>query len=92
MGPKFQYEAERLSYTVQKKYLPDWIDAANKRNVEAKGLFTAEDRANHKAIRAQYPDWEVTIIFQKADRKITKTSKSSYADRCDGNGIKWKQA
>jgi hypothetical protein len=87
-----QAEAERLSYKMEKKYLPDWIDTANKRIVEAKGLFTAEDRAKHKALKAQYPEWEITIVFQNAGRTITKTSKTSYSNWCNANGIKWKQA
>lgn len=92
LGPEFEYETLRLSYTVQRKYLPDFIDVAGKRIVEAKGLFTAEDRAKHKAIKAQHPDWDVTIVFQNAQRTITKTSKTTYAGWCDSNGIKWKQA
>ncbi|MGV1751512.1 endodeoxyribonuclease [Agrobacterium sp. CG674] len=92
LGPEFEYEALRLSYRVQRKYLPDFIDVAGKKIVEAKGLFTAEDRAKHKAIKAQHPEYEVTIVFQNAQRTITKTSKTTYAGWCDANGIKWKQA
>lgn len=92
LGPEFEYEALRLSYTVQRKYLPDFIDVAGKKIVEAKGLFTAEDRAKHKAIKAQHPDYDVTIVFQNAQRTITKTSTTTYAGWCDANGIKWKQA
>ncbi|XUY28529.1 endodeoxyribonuclease [Agrobacterium sp. rho-8.1] len=92
LGPEYEYETLRLSYTVQRKYLPDFIDTAGKKIVEAKGLFTAEDRAKHKAIKAQHPDYEVTIVFQNAQRTISKTSKTTYAGWCDANGIKWQQA
>lgn len=92
LGPEYEYEALRLSYTVQKKYLPDFIDVAGKKIVEAKGLFTAEDRAKHKAIKAQHPDWDVTIVFQNAQRTISKTSKTTYGEWCDANGIRWQQA
>lgn len=92
LGPEFQYEPVRLAYTVQKKYLPDFVDVQNKIIIEAKGLFTAEDRQKHKAIKQQQPDWDVTIVFQKADRPISKDSKTTYSAWCDKHGIKWKQA
>lgn len=92
LGPGYQYEALRLTYKVQKKYLPDFIDVDAKKIVEAKGRFTAEDRAKHKAIKSQHPDWDVTIVFQNAQRTISKTSKTTYAGWCDANGINWKQA
>lgn len=91
LGPEFAYEAMRLTYTVQKKYLPDFIDVDGKKIVEAKGCFTAEDRAKHKAIKSQHPDWDVTIIFQNAQKTISKDSKTTYADWCEANGIKWRQ-
>ncbi|MGQ8630874.1 endodeoxyribonuclease [Agrobacterium sp. DKPNP3] len=91
LGPEYAYEALRLTYTVQKKYLPDFIDVEAKKIVEAKGRFTAEDRSKHKAIKAQHPDWDVTIVFQNAQQTITKISKTTYADWCDANGIKWQQ-
>lgn len=92
LGPEFAYEAMRLTYTVQKKYLPDFIDVTGKKIVEAKGRFTAEDRAKHKAIKCQHPDWDVNIVFQNAQKTISKTSKTTYASWCDDNGINWKQA
>lgn len=92
LGSEYQYEALRLTYTVQRKYLPDFIDVAGKKIIEAKGLFTAEDRAKHKAIKTQHPDYDLTIVFQNAQRTISKTSKTTYAGWCDANGIKWKQA
>ncbi len=91
LGPEFAYEAMRLTYTVEKKYLPDFIDVTGKKIVEAKGRFTAEDRAKHKAIKSQHPDWDVTIVFQNAHKTIFKTSKTTYASWCDDNGIKWRQ-
>lgn len=92
LGPEFEYEAMRLSYTVQRTYLPDFIDKQNKVIVEAKGLFTTQDRQKHKLIKEQHPDWDVTIVFQNAKRTISKQSKTTYADWCDKNGIKWQQA
>lgn len=92
LGPEFAYEPVRLAYTVQRHYIPDFVDEANKVIIEAKGLFTAEDRQKHKAIKQQQPDWDVTIVFQNASKTLSKTSKTTYGDWCTKNGIKWKQA
>lgn len=88
----FAYEAIKLPYQLTCNYLPDWVDTANKEIIEGKGLFTAEDRRKHKAIKSQYPDWNVTIVFQNPDRKLTKTSSTSYSDWCVKNGIAWRKA
>ena len=88
----FQYETIKIPYQLTCNYLPDWVDEANKEIIEGKGLFTAEDRRKHKAIKAQYPDWNVTIVFQNPDRKLTKASSTSYSDWCEKNGIAWRKA
>ncbi|CDZ31163.1 Hypothetical protein, partial CDS, partial [Neorhizobium galegae bv. officinalis] len=88
----FQYEPRRFPFQITRHYLPDFVDEAVKEIIEVKGRFTAEDRQKHKAFRKQYPDWTVTLAFQKPDTPINKGSKTTYADWCDANGIKWKQA
>jgi hypothetical protein len=88
----FTYETRRLPFQLTRHYLPDFINEATKEIIEVKGRFTAEDRQKHKAIARQYPDWSVTIVFQNPDTKISKTSKTTYADWCDTNGIKWSKA
>ena len=92
IGSTYSYETKRLPYTITCNYLPDFIDEANKSIIEAKGLFTAEDRRKHKAIQQQYPDWSVIIVFQNPDRKLSKTSSTSYSEWCEKNGIAWRKA
>lgn len=92
LGPEFAYEAKRLPYNLTHHYLPDWIDAAQKRIIEAKGRFTAADRKKHKALKQQYPDWSITIVFQDPTRKISKASSTSYSDWCMKHGIAWRKA
>lgn len=92
IGPEFKYEAKRLPYTVQAQYLPDWIDVEGKRIIEGKGRFPASDRKKMKAVKEQYPDYEITIVFQNAEAPINKGSKTTNAEWCDKHGIKWKQA
>ncbi|MBY5371811.1 endodeoxyribonuclease [Rhizobium leguminosarum] len=90
--PTFAYESTRLPYTLECQYLPDWIDIHNKEIIEAKGLFDASDRRKMKAVREQYADWTITIVFQNPDAKITKQSLTSYAEWCEKNGIQWRKA
>ncbi|SCX36002.1 endonuclease I [Agrobacterium rosae] len=92
LGPTYNYESRRLPYTITCHYLPDFIDEANRSIVEAKGLFTSADRRKHKAIKHQYPDWSVCIVFQNPDKKLSKTSNTSYSDWCDRQGIAWRKA
>lgn len=91
LSPQFEYEPRRFPFQVTRHYLPDWVNEIDKEIVEAKGRFTAEDRQKHKAFREQYPDWTVTIVFQKADAPITKGSKTTNAAWCERNGIQWRQ-
>lgn len=92
LDPAFRYEAVRLPYVMKHSYLPDWIDTAKKRIVEAKGRFPASDRTKMKAVREQYPDYEIIIVFQKPDAPINKGSKTTNAMWCDRHGIKWRKA
>lgn len=92
LDPAFQYEATRLPYVLKHTYLPDWIDTDKKRIVEGKGRFTAADRAKMKAVREQYPDYEITMIFAKPDAPINKGSVTTNAMWCEKNGIMWQKA
>lgn len=91
LGEAFAYEPIKLSYTLACTYLPDFVDEANKRIVEAKGLFDAADRRKILAVKSQNPDYTIEIWFQNPNRKISKSSATSYADWCDRHGIAWKQ-
>lgn len=89
LGQGFAYEPMKLTYTLKCQYLPDFVDAANKRIVEAKGLFDAADRRKILAVKAQHPDWTVEIWFTNPSKTISKTSKTTYSSWCDANGIAW---
>ena len=43
LGPEWAYEPIKLSYTLERQYVPDFVDVANKRIKESKGRFTASD-------------------------------------------------
>ncbi len=85
---KLDYEATRLQYTVSHHYTPDFLLAPN-RFVETKGLFKGADRSRHLVIKKQHPDVRILFVFQDPKRKLSKVSKTTYADWCDKNGFAW---
>lgn len=87
-GVAFQYEAVRLPYTIEHEYVADFL-LPNGIIVEAKGLFDAADRRKMLAVIKAFPDRDIRMLFQAADNRIAKNSKTTYAQWCDKHGIKW---
>lgn len=91
LGPEYAYEPIKLSYTIQARYIPDFVDVANKRIVEAKGLWDAADRRKIKLIREQHPEWRIHMVFTNPYKTISKASKTRYCDICDKLGVTWEE-
>lgn len=87
--PGWEYEAIRLTYTVQHTYTPDFIDRDRKIIREAKGHFPPADRRKMRAVRDANPDWRIIIVLQRPDTRISKRSKTTYAQWCERNGFEW---
>ena len=87
----FEYETERFVYTVERSYVPDFIFRDKRLLVEAKGYFTPEDRSKIlKALPAiREAGWELRFVFQRAQNKLNKRSKTTYAAWCDKHGFIW---
>lgn len=86
----FVYEPFKVDYTVPEtkhKYLPDFV--RGRLIYELKGRWTAVDRKKMRLLVEQHPEFEIVMVFQNPNVKITKNSKTSYADYCDKYGIKW---
>lgn len=86
----FVYEPFKIDYEVPKtkhKYLPDFV--RGKLIYELKGRWTASDRKKMKLLVEQHPEFEIVMVFQNPNIKINKNSKTTYADYCDKNNIKW---
>ncbi|MEG8014057.1 hypothetical protein [Sphingomonas sp. 22R3R2A-7] len=77
LGAGWDYEAVRLPYVIEHYYVPDFIDRANKRIVEAKGRFPASDRKKMLAVKATHPDYSYEIWFTNPDAPINKGSKTT---------------
>lgn len=88
-GVKFTFETMKITYVKPETkhiYTPDFI-LDNGIIIETKGRWLLDDRKKHLLIRKQRPDLDIRILFQNANAKISKGSKTSYADFCEKNGI-----
>ena len=87
-GIDYNYETLQIEYRKIATYLPDFI-LLNGIILEAKGVWTVEDRTKHLLVREQHPELDVRLVFQNANNKIRKGSKTTYAAWCDKKGLKW---
>ena len=88
-GVGFSFETMKVPYVKPETkhiYTPDFI-LDNGIIIETKGRWMMEDRKKHVLIRKQHPNLDIRILFQNANAKISKGSKTSYADFCEKHGI-----
>jgi hypothetical protein len=100
-GVSFEYEKLKLEYNVparNAKYTPDF--KVGSIVIESKGAFgygpnrfsggdPAKERQKLLLIKAQHPELDLRIVFQRASTKIYKNSPTSYAKWATDNGFKW---
>ena len=86
-GSRAKYERLILPYYKLHTYKPDWV-LPNGIIIEAKGRFTAHDRAKHLLIQEQQPSLDIRFVF-KYDNKLYKTSKTRYSEWCKKYGFKY---
>lgn len=86
-GSGYTYETHKLSYTVERTYTPDFVDAANKRIIETKGYFPSEDRSKMLAVKKANPDWTFEICFQNPHKTISKASTTTYEQWATKHGF-----
>ena len=87
-GVSFQYETLKLEYTKTATYTPDFI-LPNGIIIEAKGLWTVEDRTKHLLVKAQHPHLDIRLVFMNAFNKIRKGSNTTYATWCEKKNIQY---
>lgn len=85
---KLAYETDSLPYVQNHTYTPDFKINANT-FVETKGHFSASDRTKHLLIKQQHPEITVIFVFQAPFNKLSKKSRTTYADWATKNGFKW---
>lgn len=68
------------------KYTPDFV-LSNGIIIESKGRFLTEDRQKHILVKTQHPEYDIRFVFSNSKTKISKRSKTTYADWCIKNGF-----
>ena len=84
LGVDARYEAIKIEWEdlTYRTYTPDFI-LPNGIIIEAKGLFTTNDRRKHLAVKKQHPNLDIRFVFENSRRKLSKGAKSTYASWCE---------
>ena len=88
LGVSYEYESTKVPYTIQHNYLPDFV-LPNHVYLEAKGYWEPSDRRKVLAVKRDNPDIDLRMVFQAPYNKISKKSKTTYAQWCDKHDIPW---
>ena len=88
LGVQYKYESEKISYTIQHHYCPDFV-LPNHVYLEAKGYWAPADRRKILAVKKDNPDMDLRMVFQAPYNKINKKSKTTYAMWCEKHDIPW---
>ena len=88
LGVSFMYESEKLSYTIEHNYTPDFV-LPNYTYLEAKGYWAPEDRRKILNVKKSNPQVDLRMIFQSPYNTISKKSKTTYAQWCEKHDIPW---
>lgn len=90
-GVEVEYETTKIKYVVPESlhtYTVDFV-LPNGVMIETKGRFLLSDRKKHLLIQKQHPDLDIRFVFSNSKTKISKGSKTSYADWCNKNNFKF---
>ena len=88
LGVSYQYESEKLSYTNEHNYTPDFV-LPNYTYLEAKGYWSPEDRRKILNVKKSNPEIDLRMVFQAPYNTISKKSKTTYAKWCERHDIPW---
>ena len=88
LGVSYQYESEKLSYTIEHNYTPDFV-LPNYIYLETKGYWDAADRRKVLAVKKANPQVDLRMVFQSPYNTISKKSKTTYAKWCERHEIPW---
>lgn len=84
-----EYEQHKIEYVqpaTKHKYTPDFR-LPNGIFVETKGRFVTADRKKHLLIKEQHPELDIRFLFQNANNRLSKKSKTTYAQWCQKHGF-----
>lgn len=89
LGDRAEYEPDIIKFVqpaVDRKYIPDWKLRENV-YIETKGKLDLETRKKMLWVKEQHPEITIYFLFQYANNKITKRSKTTYRDWCAKYGF-----
>lgn len=91
VGIPVVYEAPEsvIRYTKpakEHKYTPDFV-LPNGIIIETKGRFITADRQKHLLLAIYHPHLDIRFVFSNPNARISKTSKTTYADWCEKHGF-----
>jgi len=87
---EFGYETTKVKFVQPEKkrtYIPDFTIGTI--ILETKGKFETSERQKHLWIKDQYPDLDIRFVFYDENAKLSKRSKTTYADWCEKYGFKY---
>ena len=90
-GVGFTFEELVIPYIKPEKpakYTPDFV-LQNGIIVVSKGRFLTEDRQKHILIKKQHPHLDIRFVFSNSKQKISKASRTTYAQWCEKNGFQY---
>ena len=85
----FEYETTKVAYQIQHVYTPDFLLPNKHLLLECKGYWDAADRRKIKTVKEQNPDLDLRMVFQSPYNRISKKSKTTYAQWCEKHNIPW---
>jgi len=88
LGVSYEYESEKLGYTIEHTYTPDFV-LPNYTYIEAKGYWSPADRRKILNVKKSNPEIDLRMVFQSPYNKINKKSKTTYAQWCEKHDIPW---
>jgi len=88
LGVTYEYESTRVPYEIAFNYTPDFC-LPNGVYLECKGYWEPADRRKILAVKRCNPEIDLRMVFQTPYNKISKKSKTTYAQWCDRHDILW---
>ena len=69
----FEYEPDKLPYTVQRNYIPDL--RIGEMYVEVKGYFRQKAQRKMRNVKEQHPEKDIRFLFQRLDSPVQGAKK-----------------
>lgn len=93
LGVEYEYEGTVIKYTKPEsshRYTPDFkLESKSGKTIiiETKGRFVSADRVKHLLIKRQHPELDIRFVFSRCKQRLSKRSKTTYADWCERHGF-----